>query len=131
MSYNPAFTYPPYNPYNPYGYQPGPAVPVQQPQPQVQAQPQGFACRAVTSREEAVAVQVDFLGPGTIMPDLGHGAIYLKKFNPSTGACDFFAFVVQQPEPAAPAAPQVVEYATKQDLAALRDELISKKEADT
>ena len=92
MSYNPAFTYPPYNPYTPYGYQPGPAAPVQQPQPHVQAQPQGFACRAVTSREEAVAVQVDFLGPGTIMPDLGHGAIYLKKFNPSTGACDFFAF---------------------------------------
>ena len=65
------------------------------------------------------------------MPDLGHGAIYLKKFNPSTGACDFFAFVVQQPDPVASPALQTVEYATKQELAALRDELLSKKEANT
>lgn len=125
MSYNPAFTYPPYNPY---GYQGGPVGQSQQPFLPQQNQPQmgqGFACRAVTSREEAVAVQVDFLSAGTVMPDLGHGMIYLKKFNPATGACDFATFVVQQPEQAAP----VPEYATRQELEALRQELLGRKES--
>lgn len=65
---------------------------MQQPQ---QAQQQGYLCRPVTSREEAVAVQVDFTGPGTIMPDLSHGMIYLKRFNPNTGASDFLPFAFQ------------------------------------
>ena len=78
-----------------------------------QSQVQGFQTRPVTSREEAVAVQVDFLGPGTIMPDLGHGKIYLKKFNPNTGASDLFSFALEQ----ADAPTDAVEYATKQDIA--------------
>ena len=78
-----------------------------------QTQMQGFSARPVTSREEAVAAQVDFLGPGTLMPDLKHGAVYLKRFNPDTGACDFLTFTVSQTEPEAPAAP---EYATRDDL---------------
>ena len=82
------------------------------------AQNQGFYVRPVTSREEAVASQVDFFGPGTIMPDLSHGVIYLKRFNPQNGASDFFAFTVEQPKEEAP-----VQYATKEDIDALRCEI--------
>ena len=88
------------------------------PAPQMAQQGGGFITRPVTSREEAVAVQVDFLGPGTLMPDLGHGTIYLKRFNPNTGASDFFTFTLEQPreEPA-------VQWATKEDVEALRAEI--------
>ena len=104
-------------------------MPVQAPQnvPQQQmgnqSQPM-FNCRPVTSREEAQAVQVDFFGPGTLMPDLGHGVVYLKRFNQQTGSCDIFEFTVQQPkeEP-------VVQYATIDDLNALRDELLGSRKA--
>lgn len=114
-----------YNPMNTYM----PQMPVQAPQnvPQQQmgnqSQPM-FNCRPVTSREEAQAVQVDFFGPGTLMPDLGHGVVYLKRFNQQTGSCDIFEFTVQQPkeEP-------VVQYATIDDLNALRDELLGSRKA--
>lgn len=88
------------------------------PVPQMAQQSAPFLARPVTSREEAVAVQVDFLGPGTLMPDLGHGTVYLKRLNPDTGICDFFTFVLQQPreEP-------VVQWATKEDVEALRAEI--------
>lgn len=78
----------------------------------------GFACRPVTSKEEAMAVQVDFFGPGTVMPDIGHGVIYLKRFNSNTGSCDIFEFVAQQPKQEAP-----VQYVTKEEFDSLRAEL--------
>lgn len=113
------------------GYNPAymPQMPVQAPQnvPQTQTanNPQsGFACRPVTSREEAQAVQVDFFGPGTLMPDLGHGVVYLKRFNQNTGACDIFEFTAQQVKE-----PSVVQYATIEDLNALRDELLKTRKA--
>lgn len=108
------------------GYNPAymPQMPVQAPQsvPQTQVvnNPQtGFNCRPVTSKEEAQAVQVDFFGPGTLMPDLGHGVVYLKRFNSQTGACDIFEFTAQQ------AKEEPVRYATINDLNALRDELLN------
>lgn len=114
-----------YNPMNTYM----PQMPLQAPQnvPQQQMGNQSqpvFNCRPVTSREEAQAVQVDFFGPGTLMPDLGHGVVYLKRFNQQTGSCDIFEFTVQQPkeEP-------VVQYATIDDLNALRDELLGSRKA--
>lgn len=79
---------------------------------QPQGQMQAFSVRPVTSREEAVAAQIDFLGPGTLMPDFGHGVIYLKRFNRDTGSCDFVVFEARQPEPETP----TPEYATKADL---------------
>lgn len=85
----------------------------------------GYSCRPVTSREEAVAAQVDFLGPGTIMPDFGHGMIYFKRFNPNSGGAEFFDFSVQpppssnQPDPAAPA------YDPKDDIEMLRNDFNS------
>lgn len=104
-----------YTPYQPYGYPPAynPAgIPPQfnqnapgwtQAQGAVSAPPTpngpqaGFLCRPVTSREEALAVQVDYFSPGTLMPDLGHGVVYLKRFNNSTGASDLFQFALVPP----------------------------------
>lgn len=106
---------PQFNPYNAYGGYTQPAAP---------AAPTAasFACRPVTSREEAVAAQVDFFGPGTLMPDLGHGVIYLKRFNQQTGACDLVEFTVQEN--------REVRYATAEDLAALKEEILKEVKGD-
>lgn len=115
--------YPTY--FTPQGYSPYPQQTVRfdgSIQPPAQPAPAGapgFAVRPVTSREEAVAAQIDFLGPGTIMPDLSHNVIYLKRFNPQTGASDFYVFALRLPEPE----PTPVEYATKEDFLQLRAEL--------
>lgn len=92
------------NPYQTYGnpYQPyyPTALPQQtmQPMQQPQAPQSGYSTRPVTSREEALGAQVDFFGPGMLMPDLAHGIVYLKRFNQNTGASDLFEFRVVQPE---------------------------------
>lgn len=101
-----------YTPYQPYGYppvySPGGMAPqsiqnttgwAQSPVGVSVPQPQqgGFLCRPVTSREEALGVQVDYFSPGTLMPDLGHGVVYLKRFNNSTGASDLFQFALVPP----------------------------------
>lgn len=78
-----------------------------------------FVCRPVTSREEAVAVQVDFFGPGTLMPDIGHGVIYLKRFNQQTGASDFLEFSYAPPKAPEPQP----EYATVEMLRELEAKL--------
>ena len=119
--------YTPYN-YGPYAPQQGRPEGVPTNPPQMQnaqqgagvGQSGGFSVRPVTGREEAVAVPVDFLGPGTLMPDLPHGTIYLKRFNPQTGSSEFYAFVLPPPEPE----PDPVQYATRQDLDALREEIV-------
>ena len=69
-------------------------------QPQQTQQPGDLQARIVTSREEAVAAQTDYFSAGLVMPDLGHGTIYLKRFNPQTGASDFFEFRAVQEEKA-------------------------------
>lgn len=94
----------------------------QRPIQQVQQAAPGYVCKPVTSREEAVATSTDYFSLGVVMPDLGHGMIYLKRFNQQTGSSDFFEFQRYIPEQAAP-----VEYATKADLDALRAELTPKK----
>ena len=108
MNY-PTYSYPAYTGYSaPWnaqrmdfnGMQPvPPQQPSQQPQQNMANTQQMFLCRPVTSREEAIAAQVDFMGPGTIMPDLSHGKIYLKRFNQNTGSSDFFVFSAQAEEP--------------------------------
>ena len=98
--------------------------PQQQMQPvQAQGQPQGFFVRPVTNREEAVAAQIDFLSPGTLMPDFGNGRVYFKRFNSQTGSCDFLTFALQRPEQADPQ-PQAAEYATKKDLEEMQQVII-------
>jgi hypothetical protein len=54
------------------------------------------------------------------MPDLGHGVVYLKRFNQNTGACDIFEFTAQQTKE-----PEPVRYATIEDLNSLREELLN------
>lgn len=87
----------------PYGY--GGYTPQYQPQqyPQQQVQqpvqsPQHLV-RPVASVEEARAVQTDFTGALTIMPDTAHAAIYTKQLNLQTGCADFALYRrVQEPE---------------------------------
>lgn len=89
------------NPYQTYGnpYQPYyPTALPQQPVQQMQQPQQMYSTRPVTSREEALGAQVDFFGAGTLMPDLAHGIVYLKRFNQSTGASDLYEFRLAQPE---------------------------------
>lgn len=73
-----------------YGY---PQYPQQYPQQNVQMPqyPQHIVC-PVASVEEARAVQTDFSGALTIMPDTAHGYIYTKQLNLQTGCADFAAY---------------------------------------
>lgn len=98
--------YPPYYGVNPYVGQMG----YGQTAPQQMAQQSVFACRPVTSREEAIAAQTDYFSSGLVMPDLAHGIIWLKRFNPNTGASDFYEFHLAQPEQ-----PKAPEYVTREE----------------
>lgn len=106
--YGPAYT-PGYGQGYNQGYQPQayPSVPQPQPQPQQIGQQPSFVCCPVTSREEAVAYRVEAFGPAVVMPDLGHGMIYFKRFNEKTALADFgeFRYVQQEQEVEKPAAP--------------------------
>ena len=73
----------------------------------------GFICCPVTSREEAVATRVEAFGPAILMPDLGHGMIYYKRFNDKTALADFgvFRYVSPQEEAQPPQdAPPPIDY---------------------
>lgn len=94
--------------YNTYNYQPYTSGYNTSYQPQQQtglmqaqqtAQNGGYICRPVTCREEAVAAQVDYFSAGIVMPDLAHGVIYLKRFDPNTGASSFLDFKYAPPAP--------------------------------
>lgn len=112
-------SYTPYQPYNP--YQQGSYA-----QPQQTMQPQSsFSCRPVTSREEALAMQTDFLAAGTIMPDLGHGIIYLKRFNPNTGASDFLEFAYRQPHDGA------TQFVTVEEFNSFKADILGRLEGST
>lgn len=130
--YNPGFA-----PQRPAGAFYGAPAPVPTFQPAGAPAPQSgqtaalFAVQPVTSREEAVAVIADPLSAGVLLPDLAHGVIYVKRFNPNTGASDFGEFQLVQPQ-AAPVENKVEipEYVTRRDfeeaLAQLRSELTPK-----
>jgi hypothetical protein len=83
---------------------------------QAQGQQQGFLTRPVASREEAVAAQIDFFGPGVLMPDFGHNCVYYKRFNQNTGSCDFLTFRMEGTRAENSENEQTTEYATKADL---------------
>lgn len=114
---------------NQFGYQPQTAQTAFQPPVQ-----SGYITRPVTGREEALGVQVDFFGPGTIMPDLGHGVIYLKRFNQNTGASDLLEFAYQPPQAAQPE-PQYVTVEMFRELeaqvAAMRKPVVAKRKEQT
>lgn len=89
----------------------------------------GFHVQPVSSREEALAVIADPLSAGVLLPNLAHGVIYMKRFNPNTGASDFGEFALMQPQQAAPVEPPVEkpDYLTRKEfedaMAQLRAEL--------
>ena len=129
-----------------YGYNPGfapqrpsgafyggvPPVPVYAPQsapaPQNGQISAGFGVQSVTGREEALAVIADPMSAGVLLPDLGHGVIYFKRFNPNTGTSDFAEFALVQPR--VENAPEPEPFVTRKDfeaaLAQLRAELMPK-----
>lgn len=109
---------PGFSPYNPVGYQPYTYMPPQRQELQPAQQNGGFSCRPVGGREEAVAAQIDYMSAGLVMPDLAHGMIYFKRFNPNTGASDFAEFEYKAPKPPAPP----VRYVTFEEFEAFKNQ---------
>lgn len=108
---------PPYSGYTMPQYNNAPTYP-NAAQNGLQAAQEAFICRPVTSREEAIASPSDFMRP-VLMPDIGHGTVYLKRFNPNTGASDILEFRLYQPE-------QAPRYVTWEELEAFKEELTKK-----
>lgn len=85
----------------------------QQPMMNAQQQmPQPLTVRIVASREEAVAVPVDFMGNAIYMHDVAHGRIYRKAWNVQNGAPEFDEYGILPKAPEVPA-PQPIAYATE------------------
>lgn len=100
-------------------------------QPTRQEQP-GIIVRPVASYDEAKAVPTDFSGALTVMPDWGHGYIYVKALGdngiPVLGIYhDINAAKNSTPLPAAEPAP-AVEYAPLEELEQLREEVKALRE---
>lgn len=92
--------YPPYS-YMPQqqAFSPG-YMPQQMP---VQAPIQdAFICRPVTCREEAVGTPLADFNRPMLFPDITHGNIYMKRFNPNTGSSDILTFRMVNPDEVAP-----------------------------
>lgn len=81
-----------------------------------------FYCRPVASREEALAVPVDFMGNPMFFPDLAHSVIYVKQFNTTNGTADLFEFHGQQKQTSAPSFAPLDEFnATKETIGQLKE----------
>ena len=105
--------------YNGYGYNTymPPAQAAPQPVfPQSNAQ-NGFMCRPVTSKAEAEVFQIPFDGSTTFFVDTANGKIYSKTFNFANGTAPLVTYIQE-------AAVPVPKYATLEDLAALKKELM-------
>lgn len=98
-----------------------PQMPAQAPQSApVASNPQaGFRCIPVTSRAEAEVYQIPFDGSTTCFMNTSNGEFYTKVFDFNTGSAPLTTYVRERPTPA-------VQYATLDDLKALRDELMAK-----
>jgi len=112
--YSPAQTYMPQMPIQ--GTQSAP-VPQGGPSPQA-----GFRCVPVTSQSQADTFQIPFDGSTTYFVDTSNGKIYGKSFDFSTGCAPLVVYVREQSAPA-------VQYATLEDLNALREELTKPRKA--
>lgn len=84
-------------------------------------QPGTIPARYVTGREEAVAAQI-VPGDPFIFADFAHGRLYVKQINPQTMAADFVEFVRAQ-QPTVAAQEQSVQFATQEDIAAVKAEI--------
>ncbi len=116
-----------YNPVNAYMPQIPSQMPLQAPQSVPMAQPinntnQALRCIPVTSRAEVDAFQIPFDGSTTYFADTSNGKIYAKTFNFSNGTAPVVTYIRESDVP-------VPQYATIEDLNALREELMSKRKA--
>lgn len=93
-------------------------TPLYQAMPSPQPQPAGFTVRGVTSKEEALAAQADYMSAGHVMPDLAHGVVYVKRPNLVTGACDLLTFRLVTPEEDKP-----VQYVTLDEFNNFKNEI--------
>lgn len=99
----------------------------QQPaQQQIPQQSNGYTAIPVTSKEEALAVPVDYFSLGKVMIDLNHGVVYLKRFNANTGASDFFRFTFSPEEQTS--GTQQIAGLQQEDLQPIWDEINKLKE---
>lgn len=101
-----------------------PQMPVQAPQSVSVGQmanntPGGFVCRPVTSRAEAEVFQIPFDGSTTYFADTSNGKIYAKTFNFNNGTAPVVTYIRESDVP-------VPQYATMEDLNALREEFLAK-----
>lgn len=101
--------------------------PYQQP---VQTQQNGYICRPVTCREEAVAAQVDYFSAGLVMPDFARGVIYVKRFNSNTGASDFGEFKYSPPQPETTGGVDTSQFVTRKEFEEFTRRLAAVKEAE-
>lgn len=109
-----------YNPTNAFM----PQMPVQGPQsaPAMQSANNPtpiLRCIPVTSRAEVDGFQIPFDGSTTYFADTSNGKIYSKTFNFVNGTAPLVTYIQE-------AAVPVPQYATMDDLKALREELMSK-----
>lgn len=121
MSYPYGGYYPQTNMRSPIYQQP---VPQMMPQAEQHSQPvqSGLKVIPVGSITEAQAVPTDFMGDTILMPDFGHGAIYMKVLNPNTGGAIFRVFKLE-PEMQANAQTTTQNYDAKTEIDKLRAEL--------
>lgn len=101
--------------------QPAPAQPMQQ--------PGDLQARIVTSREEAVAAQVLPNGVPFVFWNPNRQEVYIKRIDPQSGAAEFADFGRIQPQQMPQAMQtQAVQYATVDDIDALRGEMAQLRE---
>jgi hypothetical protein len=98
--------------FNAPGWYGGPQMPLSAPASPQAAPAPAYAVQPVTRKEEALAVIADPMSAGVLMPDLDHGRIYVKRFNPNTGTSDFAEFSLAAPQAAQESAEQKMEYVT-------------------
>lgn len=71
----------------------------------------GFSCRPVTSKEEAVAFQIPFDGSTTYFVNTANGEIYAKAYNFSNGSAPIETYVKKAPaEQTVQTAPTIPDY---------------------
>ena len=128
MAFGSGFNYPPQGPafQTPAYQQMNYMQPRQDFQQMNMQQPGTLPARYVTGREEAVAAQI-IPGDPFIFADFAHGRMYVKQINAQTMVPEFVEFVrAQQPVQPQESPEQLVkEFATLEDLNALRGELES------
>ncbi len=103
------------------------SVPQFQPEQPGQGAQNGLKIIPVGSITEAQAVPTDFMGDTILMPDFGHGAIYMKVLNPNTGGAIFRTFRLE-PEMQANAQPEAVQLDVKAEFERITAEITEIKE---